>query len=427
MKKSRQKVMTALLSATLGSLAMLIVVPPHALGQARPAYPESYRPAYPELFQDPMRTDLITPADLPNLGRLVTLEATSMFVHARSELYNSPDSYRLLDDIVALWNAADAFTAAVFYDPVDSQSIQAGRLTFPQLDTAYYQVRRTLGILPGRAPRTAVDFVNLSRVMAVIGPLLQQSPPGPLVVEDPREFDQAAISNQARELASTFAPLKTYVESETGRGIKLETLVREIDLLAELIQGFERITSGAASDREIIESFRPILSRARRINRDLARVNLGAPGLSLWRAVQQQISDLEMRFQIPREIVPGRTRELAGGADTGVVDSLDRAIRDLDGLGDKIASINPQLPQRDQVQAAPRNLTTRLLLVRQYLLGQAPRERLNQALADLELSWRQLQDRLANPALRNLEILPTLKRDIDEMIARTREQTSKPR
>ncbi len=345
----------------------------------------------------------------------------------RSELYHSPDSYRLLDEIVSLWNAADAFTAAVSYDPVDSQSIQAGRLTFPQLETAYYQVRSTIGILPGRSTRTAVDFMNLSRVVAVIGPLLQLSPPGPLVVEDPREFDRVAISNQARELANTFAPLKTYVEGEAGREINLEMLVREIDLLAELIQGFERITNGGASDRDIIDSFRPIRSRARRINRDLARVNLGASGLSLWRAVQQQISDLEPRFQIPREIVPGRTRELPGAPETGVVDSLDRAIRDLDGLGDKIASSNPQLPQRDQVQTDARNLTTRLLLVRQYLLGQAPREQLNQALADLDMSWRQLQIRMANPPLRNLEILPTLKRDVDEVVARTREQTSRPR
>jgi len=63
-------------------------------------------PAYPELYRDPPRTDQLTPADLPNLGRQVILEATSMFVHARTELADSPESFRLLDPIMTLWNVA---------------------------------------------------------------------------------------------------------------------------------------------------------------------------------------------------------------------------------------------------------------------------------------------------------------------------------
>ncbi len=420
---TRHDKMTAVLGAMAGVLSMLMPVP-GALGQTAPGYQE--------LFQDPARTDQLTRADLPNMGRLVVLEATSMFVHARSELRDSPDSYRLLDEITTLWNAADAFTAAVSFYPLESQRIQAGRLTFPELEAAFYRVRRTLGTLPGMATRTAENFVNMSRVVAVIGPLLEQTPPGPLVVEDPREFDPVVITNQARELASAIVPLKTHVKAETGRGVKLETLDREIDVLEKLIQGFERISSGGtngggANERDLVASFRPVRARAQRINRELQRVNLAGAGLGLWRSIEQQISDLETRFQIPREIIPRSTREEVGPLDPAVVAPIDRAVRDLDALVDRIASENPRLPQRDRVQADAGRLTTRLLLVRQYLLGQAPREQVNQALVDLEMSWRQLEDRMMRPSQGNPESLQTLRREVNEVAARAHEQVSKPR
>jgi len=418
MNIARREKMVAVLGAMVGVLSILMPVP-GALGQTGPGYQE--------LFQDPARTDQLTRADLPNMGRLVVLEATSMFVHARSELRDSPDSYRLLDEITTLWNAADAFTAAVSFYPLESQRIQAGRLTFPELEEAFYRVKRTLGTLPGMATRTLENFVNMYRVVAVIGPLLEQTPPGPLVVEDPREFDPVVITNQARELSSAIVPLKTHVKAETGRGVKLETLDREIDVLEKLIQGFERISSGGANERDLVASFRPIRSRAQRINRELQRANLAGAGLTLWRSIEQQISDLETRFQIPREIVPRPTREEVGPLDPAVVAPIDLAVRNLDALVDRIASENPRPPQRDRVQADASRLTTRLFLVRQYLLGQAPREQVNQALVDLEMSWRQLEDRMMRPSQGNPESLQTLRREVNEVVARTREQISRSR
>jgi hypothetical protein len=418
MNITRRDKMTVTLVATMVAVSLLMPVP-GALSQTAPGYQE--------LFQDPARTDQLTQADLPNMGRLVVLEATAMLVHARSELGDSPNAYRLLTEITTLWNAANTFTIAVATFPLESQSIQAGRLTFPELEAAFYQVSGTLGTLPGMAPRTFENLANMSRVVAVIGPLLQQSPPGPLEVVDPRAFDPVVIANQARELASAIVPLKTQVKAESGREVKLETLDREIDLLEKLIQGFERISSGGASDRDLVASYRPIRARARRINRELARVNLGGAGLNLWRTIEQLINDMETRFQIPREIVPLRTQEDLGALDPAVVAPMDRAIRDLDGLVDQIASENPRLPQRDRIQGDARNLTTRLLVVRQYLLGQAPREQVNQALVDLEMSWRQLEDRMTRPRQGNLESSQTLRREVSEVVARTREQISKLR
>ena len=143
-------------------------------------------PGYQALFRDPPRTGDLTPADLPNLGRQVTLEAISMYVHVRAEMRNSPASYRLLAEIITLWNAADDFTAAVSSYPLETQGIEAGRLTFPQLEAAFYQVKDTQGSLPHMGARTAENLADMSRVMAVIGPLLELAAPPPLASVDPR-------------------------------------------------------------------------------------------------------------------------------------------------------------------------------------------------------------------------------------------------
>jgi hypothetical protein len=110
-----------------------------------------------------------------------------------------------------------------------------------------------------------------------------------------------------------------------------------------------------------------------------------------------------------------------------MVGSLDRLLGDVDGLADKMASENPRLPGRDRVLSDARNLTTRLLLVRQNVLGQVPREQANQALADLEMSWRQFQDRLPRRSQGKPQYLQALERDMSEVFARNQTPVSKPR
>ncbi len=416
MTRARRVHLTAVLGATLGALSLLLAGP-SALCQTPPGYEE--------LFQDPPRSDQLTQADLPNLGRLVALEATSMFVHARSELRNSPDSALLLEEISSLWNAADAFTAAATY-PLGSQRIQAGRLTFPELEEAFYRVKATLGRMPGIATRAAENFYNMSRVVAVIKPLLELPPPAGAVVA-PRQFEPEVITNKAHELSTALVPMKTHVKSESDRGVKLKTLEDEIDLLEKLIQGFERIASSGASERDLVASFWPIRIRAQRINRELQKGNLRGAGLSLWRAIEQQLDEMETRFQIPREIVPRPAGANTRLPDVAALAPIDLAVRDLDGLVDRIAAENPRPPQRDRVQADARRLITRLLLTRQFLLGQVSREQVNLVLVELEMSWRQLERRMSRPGQARPESFQTLAREVNEAIARTREQIVKPR
>jgi hypothetical protein len=415
----RKKTKAAVLGAVLGAFAVLAPLP---------SAPCQTPPAYPQLFQDPPRTDQLTQADLPNLGRLVVLEATSMFVHARTELADSPASYRLLEQITTLWNAADAFTAAVSYYPLESQGIEAGRLTFPDLEAAFDQVRATLGTLPGIAPQSAVNLVNMSRAVAVIGPLLRQNPPGlaEAAATDQRAQEAALLTNQARELSSAIATLENQLTAG-GRKATSDRLDREIDVLAQLAQGFERIVDGQADERDLISSFRPIRSRAQRIDRELQLGGLADAGRNLWRSIEQQIDGLAARFQLPREIVPHPAREDSPSLDPTIAAPIDQALREIDTLVNPSPAGATRPPQRGLIQADARRLQTRLYLLRQYLLGQGPQTQTTQALGDLEMAWRQLNDRISRPGQGDLDPMRKLSQSLDETIARTRDQLSKTR
>jgi hypothetical protein len=106
-------------------------------------------PAYPELFNDPPQYSQLTQADLPNLARQVVLETTSMFVHARTELYDSTAGSALLNQINLLWNTAAAFDASVSSNPTDRRTTDAGRLVFPDVQAAFGQIQDSMTRVPG--------------------------------------------------------------------------------------------------------------------------------------------------------------------------------------------------------------------------------------------------------------------------------------
>ena len=138
----------------------------------------------------------------PVADRLV-LESISMFNYTRAELYDSPEGYRLLNLIRDLWYAADQFNAAVSGYPTLAERVAAGRLTFPNVAAAFEPIRGSLDRVPVNAIRTDANFSNLSRVIAVIGPLLDQAPPSSIAgttnSEEPVGLDASRV--QAQEIA----------------------------------------------------------------------------------------------------------------------------------------------------------------------------------------------------------------------------------
>ncbi|MGO9599827.1 MAG: hypothetical protein ACLP7Q_17695 [Isosphaeraceae bacterium] len=382
-------------------------------------------PAYPELFEDPPWTGRLTQADLPNLGRLVVLEATSMFVHARTEFANSPESFRVLQQVDAVWTQADAFTAAVSFYRFPAQSVEAGRLAYPGLEAAFLQLRETLGRVPGLALRTSLNLAYMSRVMAVIGPLLQQPIPPANQAANFAALDAAAFARQIVALQRAIGALENDLASQASRGRTTPALSREVDRLARLIQGFGQIAGGPAEAREIVASFQPVRTQAQRVDREFQAAGLPLLATNHWRPILSRIESTYAGFQLPREIVPRPAVANSRPIDPATIEAIDKAARQVDTvLGSQDVAALAEAP-RDAVVADARRLQTRLYLARQGSLGDASRQERNQAIADIESSWRRFVQRTSQVGWAQLEPVRTLARQTEDSLARLRTEAAK--
>lgn len=360
-------------------------------------------PGYIALFQDPPRTDQLTQADLPNLGRLVVLEATSMFVHARSDLYGSPESFYLLNDITTVWHAADAFVAAVSYYPSEAERLQAGRLVFPNLQAAYDRLRDRIQQFPGSSQRVFLNLAYMSRPMAVIPPLLGQNP----VVATPAQA-AAAVSTgptvpslvTVRVLARELLPAIQNLRAErTKTPVAADhtddsVINRQLEILDNLLAGLDWIAYGGVDPNELVASVRPIPPLAQQLDLRMQRRGLVEPLQSQWNAIKQRIDALASQFQLPREIIP-----LAAGGkplfDIGVVTPINEAINQIEpllgppaqGQGAVAGAVRGASPVAGDLQ----RLRTRLFLLRQYVLAQSPRSQIARAVRDLESALGRLE------------------------------------
>ncbi len=354
-------------------------------------------PAYPELYRDPARTDQLTPADLPNLGRQVMLEATSMFVHARSELSDSPEAFRLLEQIRALWNEADAFTAAVSSGVPASQAMEAGALALPDLEAAFERVRSTLGILPGDAPRAAENLQFMSRAMAVIGPLvrqgLQETATTAGSAAGQRQRNLAILRAEARNIARAVQAVRAAVAGAGEPARSSSALDRELDVLSQLCLGLERIAVPWTDDRDVVSSVRPLRSQAQRIDFEAQSGRFPGSVLGQWSPIKSRIDDIAARYQLPREVVMRTPRE-APPREAGAIASVEEAARAIDEyLQEEQSGATTRAPGKEVVEADARRLQSRLYLLRQQLLGQEAPQPIAQALLGVRTARRQFEAR----------------------------------
>ncbi|MGC8641967.1 MAG: hypothetical protein ACP5XB_19040 [Isosphaeraceae bacterium] len=355
-------------------------------------------PGYIALFQDPPRTDQLTQADLPNLGRLVVLEATSMFVHARSDLYGSPESFYLLNDINTVWHAADAFVAAVSYYPTEAQRIEAGRLVFPSLQLAYDRLRDRIGHFPGSSQRVFLNLAYMSRPMAVIPPLLGQDPslatPVPAAPTVSAGPSLAIVRELARELLPLVQGLRAEMTrpSSAGGHAEDQAVRHELEVLDNLVAGLDWIAHGGVAQRDLVASVRPIPMLAQRLDLRMRHRGLPEPLQSKWNAIKQRIDALAAQFQLPRLIVP-----LAAVGkpplDLGAVTSINNAINQIEPLLQRPtqAGVASPAPAASPLDSDLRRLRTRLFLLRQQVLAQSPGSQIGQAIREVEAATARLE------------------------------------
>ena len=230
-----------------------------------------------------------------------------MFVHARSELSDSPEAFRLLDQIRALWNEADAFTAAVSTGPSSRQAMEAGALVLPDLEEAFDRVRGTFGVLPGGAPRTAVNFQAMSRTMAVLRPLvsegLRQTATSLVTPAGSRQRELALLRAEARGIARAVQALRS---ARTGTGDRTglsPELDRDFEVLAQLALGLERIAVPWSDDRDIASSVRPLRSQAEWIDFEARSGRFPSMARGYWRSIRGRIDAIADDYQLPRDVV----------------------------------------------------------------------------------------------------------------------------
>ena len=378
-------------------------------------------PTYPELFVNPPQTEQLTQADLPNLSRLVVLESISMFNYTRAELYDTPEGYRLLNLIRDLWYAADQFNAAVSGYPTLAERVAAGRLTFPDVAAAFEPIRGSLGLVPVNAIRTDANFANLSRVIAVIGPLLDQPPPssttGTANGEPPIGLDASRVQAQeiARELSALQESLKKSAAPLASREIE-----PQLAMLAQLVQGFGRVVRGEPGEREAAASFRPIRTRAEEVHRSILRSDLPVALKNQWRAISNMIDDAAASFDLPRQIVVRRHAVAAAASASQAATETGAIIRQVDSTVDRLSREAARLPADSALAADLHELQIRLVVLRQQVLGGEPAPRVRQAFSEVETARRLLSER-SRPIVRGRpQTNDSLNRDIEAAIAQIR-------
>ncbi len=386
-----------------------------ALAQLRPTQLQ-------ELFRDPPRADRITRADLPNLGRLVVLEATSMFVHARSELVNSPNGFRLLDQIREVWNAAEFFTAAVDEEPASPLTLEAGRLAYDDLQASYNQLRAVFSEMPGGAPLAGRNMVNMGRVVAVIGPLLrrEEGAPGD---NRPRVVSQGPlVRSQASEALAAVGSLEKRIDGSPSPAGAAERLHDEFQRLSRLLRGIERIAGGPATPQDLVASVRPIRTQIQRIDLELQRS--GRNDLSTsdeWRTVHRLVDGLSDRLQLPREIVPERPP--SGPVGSALLSQVDRSITNAEKFLEQPVQADGSLGPR-LIMSDVRRLRHRLDLLQQGLVGQESPTNLSQATRHLERARSRLGESAGRVPEKLASALEPLLKDVDETLRLVREQLS---
>jgi hypothetical protein len=398
--------------AIAGALALLL--PSSSFGQLPPTYEEFTR--------DPLPNYQLTPNDLPNLGRLVVLEATSMYVHASDELFDSPAGRQLIDDIAGVWIAADAFTAAVWFDPADPRIAEAGMLSLPDLQAAFERLRATMQIVPGRAQVTAQNFRNMSRIMAVIGPILREASDAQAAVEPPLPTpgDPADLRDRSAALSSAIQSMSGPTERD-GAGIDLPVRLKgQLELLDRLARGFSAVLADEPDERDAVSSFRPVRTLATAIDTDVSRSGYPAAIRDRWKNVQSRVDELAGIFQLPRTIVVAPPEDLQVPADEASVKAIDHALREIEPLLLVNAAAPSSQTARDDVADGARRLRTRLLVLSQQLVGREASGRVARSAGGVETARRRLGDRVNQPREeRGLKAAERLK-SVDDAVAQVR-------
>jgi hypothetical protein len=166
----------------------------------------------------------------------------------------------------------------------------------------------------------------------------------------------------------------------------------ELNGLLDLAQGFDRMLAPEPSYRELLDSFRLVLQRARQVE---ALVLQPATPIDLrrrWRETRDRINAVSDVFGLPRVI-----QLVAGGqpptrANPPLAARVDQALAELDRFLDDAAPELQQTAEGSRFQTRAGGLRLKLLSFRQRALAGEPVEQLSLHLREIEVMSRQLAE-----------------------------------
>jgi hypothetical protein len=326
------------------------------------------------------------PVDLPELSRLLLLEAISMREHVRRELRGTPAGARLLEESDGLWQAAALLDDVAEGEPVGVTPQEA----LIDLEAAYVRVRDDLGTSPGIAPLAAYRLDRVTRLLGEIrarigtaAPVAASTLPGDVR----REFRP-----QARLLIQQLDDLLGQLKSSDARP--------GVEQLRALADGFDRLLSSRPTVDDLRAAFRPIRLQALPLNALFLNKPFPAEVRNRWRAIQDGIDRLSERFGFARVIDLTPTSPAPRPSSPEAIARVDSAVAEIDTFLAEIAPSSVRLPDKGLVADEAQRLRTLLFRFRQDLLAGPPASRLSPTLGDLVNATRQLAARAQTPLVR---------------------------
>jgi hypothetical protein len=338
------------------------------------------------------------PRDLFRLARLTVLESIAMYENMRADLPGTMIGARREGEMSYLWDAAELFYVGV--TPSDVPSLVRSRPLLADVEAAYGRLEATLGAMPGVSPRAALHLQNIARLLPVMNALIDameadQGVPAGVPAAPAPPPDNGWLREQARGLVDDLRGVERSLKDATSAPAGRDALLADLDILIDLVQGFDRMLADGAPAGDIVETLRLIRSRLWPIQArflQLART----PGLAgRWRPIRDRINSISDRFDRPRVIAlkPTRSTRPAPSVDRRLLAQADRAIAAFDEFMNRPSPNGAATAGGSQYQEELGQLRRRLLLFREQVAAGESAESLSRSLREIEDLNRRLVER----------------------------------
>jgi hypothetical protein len=347
--------------------------------------------------------------DLPELSRLLLLEAISMREHVRRELRGTLAGARLLEKSDAVLQAAVAFDDVAWAMAAGEALGSIPQAAFADLEAATADIRADLGAVPGLARLAAFRLDRVIRLLGEIRPRVGAAAP-------------VAASNPSRDVREEFRPAARLLVQQLDDFLGLldtSELRPGVERLRALADGFERLLSGRPSFEDLQTAFRPVRLQALPVNAFVLSRAVPVEVRTRWRAIQDGIDRLSTRFGFPRVIVLATASPTPRPPTPEAIARIDSAVAEIDAFLAEVAPDPARLPDKVVVEDEAQRLRTLLLRYRQDLLGGFPTPRLSPTPGDLVGASRQLAARVQTSLARRQGLdfprIRTIERLVNEL------------